>query len=152
MRPFSQLLGATAVVMLASGVACKNDSGVTGPTALEGQYKGTLAGESSPSLSASLALTVAASTKGTITPSGAAPITVTGTYVASPNAGAGSGGGLTIPGPIDHPDQRYELLIGYPRWRRPEGSPRSRRSHHASPTNRVYVPALLSPRVHQLAR
>src|SRR5437660_2735117 len=102
MRPFSQLLGATAVVMLASGVACKNDSGVTGPTALEGQYKGTLAGESSPSLSASLALTVAASTTGTITPVGAAPITVTGTYVASTKAVAVSGGGFTIAGTIDN--------------------------------------------------
>src|SRR5438132_11632430 len=75
MRPFSQLLGATAVVMLASGVACKNDSGVTGPTALEGQYKGTLAAESSASLSASLVLTVAPSPTGTRTPVGAAPVT-----------------------------------------------------------------------------
>jgi len=48
MRPFGLLLGATALVVLASGVACKNDSGVTGPTSLEGQYKGSLAGESSP--------------------------------------------------------------------------------------------------------
>src|SRR5438445_10360599 len=101
MRPFSQLLGATAVVMLASGVACKNDSGVTGPTALEGQYKGSLAGESSPSLSASLALTVAASTTGTITPVGAAPITVTGTYVASTKSVTLSAGGYTIAGTID---------------------------------------------------
>src|SRR5207247_10980017 len=101
MRLFSQLFSATAVVVLACGVACKSDSGVTGPTALEGQYKGTVAGESSPSLSASLALTVAASTTGTITPVGAAPITVTGTYVASTKAVAVSGGGFTIAGTID---------------------------------------------------
>jgi len=60
-----------------------------------------MAGESSPSLSASLALTVAASTTGTITPVGAAPITVTGTYVASTKAVALSGGGFTIAGTID---------------------------------------------------
>src|SRR5256884_4887355 len=101
MRPFNQLLTATALVVLASGVACKSDSGVTGPTSLEGQYRGTVAGESSPSLSASLALTVAASTTGTITPVGAAPITVTGTYVASTKAVAVSGGGFTIAGTID---------------------------------------------------
>ena len=101
MRPFGLLLGATALVVLASGVACKNDSGVTGPTSLEGQYKGSLAGESSPSLSASLALTVAASTTGTITPVGAAPITVTGTYVASTKSVTLSGGGYTIAGTID---------------------------------------------------
>jgi len=101
MRRFSQLFSATVVVVLASGVACNNDSGVTGPTSLEGQYRGTMAGESSPSLSASLALTVAASTTGTITPVGAAPITVTGTYVASTKAVALSGGGFTIAGTID---------------------------------------------------
>ena len=101
MRPFGLLLGTTALVVLASGVACKNDSGVTGPTSLEGQYKGSLAGESSPSLSASLALTVAASTTGTITPVGAAPITVTGTYVASTKSVTLSGGGYTIAGTID---------------------------------------------------
>src|SRR5213082_2876200 len=101
MRPFGLLLGATALVVLASGVACKNDSGVTGPTSLEGQYKGSLAGESSPSLSASLALNVAASTTGTITPLGAAPITVTGTSVASTKSVTLSGGGPTIAGTID---------------------------------------------------
>ena len=101
MLPFNQLLTATALVVLASGVACKSDSGVTGPTSLEGQYRGTLAGESSPSLSASLALTVAPSTTGTITPVGAAPITVTGTYVASTKAVTLSGGGYTIAGTID---------------------------------------------------
>jgi hypothetical protein len=68
---------------------------------LEGQYKGTLAGESSPSLSASLTLAVAATTTGTITPVGAAPITITGTYVASTKAVALSGGGFTIAGTID---------------------------------------------------
>src|SRR5437764_405470 len=101
MRPFSQLLTATALVVLASGVACKNDSGVTGPTGLEGEYRGTMAGESSPSLSASLAVTVAPSATGTITPVGAAPITVTGTYVASTRAVTLSGGGYTIAGSID---------------------------------------------------
>src|SRR5437763_13908847 len=101
MRPFNQLLSATALVVLASGVACKCDSGVTGPTSLEGQYRGTAAGESSPSLSASLALPVAPSTTGTITPVGAAPITVTGTYVASTKAVTLSGGGYTIAGTID---------------------------------------------------
>ena len=101
MRPFGLLLGATALVVLASGVACKNDSGVTGPTSLEGQYKGSVAGESSPSLSASLALTVAASATGTITPVGAAPITVTGAYVASTKSVTLSGGGYTIGGTID---------------------------------------------------
>src|SRR6266480_4986268 len=101
MRHFSQLFSATVVVVLASGVACKNDSGVTGPTSLEGQYRGTMAGESSPSLSASLALTVAASTTGTITPVGAAPITVTGTYVASTKSVTLSGGGYTIAGTSD---------------------------------------------------
>src|SRR5207253_444007 len=101
MRPFSQLLTATALVVLASGVACKNDSGVTGPTGLEGEYRGTMAGESSPSLSASLAVTVAPSATGTITPVGAAPITVTGTYVASTKAVTLSGGGYTIAGSID---------------------------------------------------
>ncbi len=90
MRPFSQLLTATALVVLASGVACKNDSGVTGPTSLEGQYRGTVAGESSPSLSASLAVTVAPSATGTITPVGAAAITMTGTYVASTKADCGT--------------------------------------------------------------
>src|SRR3989449_7581042 len=59
MRPVRQLLSATALLLVASGAACKNDSGVTGPTSLEGQYKGTMAGESSPSVSASLDLTVA---------------------------------------------------------------------------------------------
>src|SRR6266487_336021 len=101
MRPFSQLLTATALVVLASGVACKNDSGVTGPTSLEGQYRGTVAGESSPSLSASLAVTVAPSATGTITPVGAAAITMTGTYVASTKAVTLSGGGYTIAGTID---------------------------------------------------
>jgi hypothetical protein len=101
MRPFLQLLNATALVVLASGAACKNDSGVTGPTPLEGQYKGAVAGESGPSLSASLALTVAPSATGTITPVGAAPITVTGTYVASTKAVTLSGGGYTIAGTID---------------------------------------------------
>jgi len=101
MRPFSQLLTATALAVLASGVACKNDSGVTGPTSLEGQYRGTVAGESSPSLSASLAVTVAASATGTITPVGAAAITMTGTYHASTKAVTLSGGGYTIAGTID---------------------------------------------------
>src|SRR6266550_538568 len=101
MRPFGLLLGATALVVLASGVACKNDSGVTGPTSLEGQYRGTVAGESSPSLSASLAVTVAPSATGTITPVGAAAITMTGTYVASTKAVTLSGGGYTIAGTID---------------------------------------------------
>ena len=101
MRQFSRILSATALVVMASGSACKNDSGVTGPTSLEGQYKGTMAGESGPTLSASLDLTVAASTTGTITPVGAAPISVTGTYVASTKAVAVSGGGFTIAGTID---------------------------------------------------
>src|SRR2546425_4679946 len=101
MRPFSRILSATALVVMASGAACKNDSGVTGPTSLEGQYKGTMVGESSPSVSASLVLTVAASTTGTITPVGAAPITVTGTYVASTKVVQVSGGGFTIAGTID---------------------------------------------------
>src|SRR5207249_12333307 len=105
MRPVRQLLSATARLLVASGAACKNDSGVTGPTSLEGQYKGSLAGESSPSLSASLALTVAASTTGTITPVGAAPITVTGTYVASTKSVTLSGGGYTIAGTIDDTGQ-----------------------------------------------
>src|SRR2546425_634373 len=48
MRRFSRILSATALVVMASGAACKNDSGVTGPTSLEGQYKGTMAGESGP--------------------------------------------------------------------------------------------------------
>ena len=100
MRPFG-LLGATALVVLASGVACKNDSGVTGPTSLEGQYRGSVAGESSPSFSASLALTVAASITGTITPVGAASIAVIGTYVASTKSVTLSGGGYTIAGTID---------------------------------------------------
>src|SRR5438552_17471812 len=95
MRPFSQLLTATALVVLASGVACKNDSGVTGPTSLEGQYRGTVAGEPSPSLSASLALTVAPSATGTITPAGGAPIPAAGTYGASARAVTLSGGGST---------------------------------------------------------
>jgi hypothetical protein len=47
MRPFIQLLSA-ALVVLAPGAACKNDSGVTGPMTLAGQYMGTMAGESSP--------------------------------------------------------------------------------------------------------
>ncbi len=102
LRPFSRVLSATALVLLASGAACKNDSGVTGPPTLEGQYKGTLAGEYAPTFSASLDLTVAASTTGTITPVGAAPITVTGTYVASTKAVAVSGGGFTIAGTIDN--------------------------------------------------
>src|SRR5207244_9409794 len=76
LRPFSRVLSATALVLLASGAACKNDSGVTGPPTLEGQYKGRLAGEYAPTFSASLDLTVAASTTGTITPGGAARITV----------------------------------------------------------------------------
>ena len=102
MRPVSQLLGATAFVLLASGAACNNDSGVTGPTTLEGQYKGTMAGES-PNFSASLDLTVAAGgTTGTIKPVGAAPIAVTGTYVTSTKVIQVSGGGFTITGTIDN--------------------------------------------------
>ena len=85
-----------------SGAACSNDSGVTGPTSLEGQYKGTMAGESAPTFSASLDLTVAASTTGTIKPVGAAPISVTGTYDVSTKAVAVSGGGYTIAGTIDN--------------------------------------------------
>src|SRR5439155_1862492 len=77
MRPFSLVLSATALVLLASGAACSNDSGVTGPTALEGQYKGTMAGEYGPTFSASLDLTVAATTTCTIKPERAAPISVT---------------------------------------------------------------------------
>src|SRR2546423_4662516 len=102
MRPLSRLLSATALVVLASGAACKSDSGVAGPTTLEGQYKGTMAGESGPTFSASLDLTVAASTTGTITPVGAAPISVTGTYDASTKAVAVSGGGYTIAGTIEN--------------------------------------------------
>ena len=101
MRSFSRLLSATALVVLASGAACKSDSGVAGPTTLEGQYKGTMAGESGPTFSASLDLTVAAGTTGTIKPVGAAPISVTGTYDASTKAVAVSGGGYTIAGTID---------------------------------------------------
>ena len=101
MRPLSRLLSATALVVLASGAACKSDSGVAGPTTLEGQYKGTMAGESGPTFSASLDLTVAAGTTGTIKPVGAAPISVTGTYDASTKAVAVSGGGYTIAGTID---------------------------------------------------
>src|SRR2546427_6632320 len=102
MRRFSRLLSATALVLVASGAACKNDSGVTGPTALEGQYRGTMAGES-PNFSASLDLTVAAGgTTGTIKPVGAAPIAVTGTYVTSTNVVQVSGGGFTITGTIDN--------------------------------------------------
>src|SRR2546429_5631262 len=101
MRQFSRILSATALVVMASGSAGKSDRGVPGPTSLEGQYKGTMAGESGPTLSASLDLTVAASTTGTITPVGAAPISVTGTYVASTKAVAVSGGGFTIAGTID---------------------------------------------------
>jgi len=102
MRPVSRLLSATVLVLVASGAACKNDSGVTGPTALEGQYRGTMAGES-PNFSASLDLTVAAGgTTGTIKPVGAAPISVTGTYDASTKAVAASGGGYTIAGTIDN--------------------------------------------------
>jgi hypothetical protein len=101
MRPVSQLLSATALVLVASGAACKNDSG-TGPTTLEGQYKGTMAGES-PNFSASLDLTVAAGgTTGTIKPVGAAQMTVTGTYVSSTNVVTVSGGGYTITGTIDN--------------------------------------------------
>src|SRR2546423_918247 len=106
MRSFSRLLSATALVVLASGAACKSDSGVAGPTTLEGQYKGTMAGESGPTFSASLDLTVAASTTGTVKPGGAAPISVTGTYDASTKAlavGRGSRGKL---------DQRHDLLAG----------------------------------------
>ena len=102
MRPFSHVLSATALVLLASGAACNNDSGVTGPTAMEGQYKGTMAGEYGPTFSASLDLTVAATTTGTIKPVGAAPISVTGTYDASTKALAVSGGGFTIAGTIDN--------------------------------------------------
>src|SRR5687768_12001449 len=102
MRPFSQLLSATALVVLASGVACKNDSGVTGPTTLEGQYKGTMAGEYAPTFSASLDLMVAATTTGTIKPVGGAPISMTGTYDVSTKAVAVSGGGYTIAGTIDN--------------------------------------------------
>src|SRR5207249_6176809 len=93
MRPFSQVLSATALVLLASGAACSNDSGVTGPTALEGQYKGTVAGETGPTFSASLQLTVAATTTGTIKPVGAAAISVTGIYDVSTKAVAVSGSG-----------------------------------------------------------
>ena len=102
MRSFSRVLRATALVVLASGAACSNDSGVTGPTSLEGQYKGTMAGESAPTFSASLDLTVAASTTGTIKPVGAAPISVTGTYDVSTKAVAVSGGGYTIAGTFDN--------------------------------------------------
>jgi len=102
MRPFSQVLSATALVLLASGAACSNDSGVTGPTALEGQYKGTMAGETGPTFSASLQLTVAATTTGTIKPVGAAPISVTGTYDVSTKGVAVSGGGYTVAGTIDN--------------------------------------------------
>ncbi len=102
MRLVSRLLSATVLVLVASGAACKNDSGVTGPTALEGQYRGTMAGES-PNFSASLDLTVAAGgTTGTIKPVGAAPIAVTGTYVASTKVVQVSGGGFTITGTIDN--------------------------------------------------
>jgi hypothetical protein len=101
MRLVTRLLRATGLVLVASGVACKNDSGVTGPTSLEGQYKGTMAGES-PNFSASLDLTVAGgSTTGTIKPVGAAPIAVTGSYVASTKVVQVSGGGFTITGTID---------------------------------------------------
>ena len=101
MRPCNQLFSATALVVLASVAGCKSDGGATGPTTLEGQYHGAMAGESSPSLSASFNLTVAASTTGTITPLGAAPIAVTGTYVASTKVVTVSGGGFTIAGTID---------------------------------------------------
>src|SRR5437870_7093837 len=60
-----------------------------------------MAGESGPTLSASLDLTVAAATTGTIKPVGAASISVTGTYDASTKAVALSGGGYTIAGTID---------------------------------------------------
>jgi len=89
---------------LAAGIiACGGEKGPTqpaAPTTLEGQYKGTMAG--GPTVSASLDLTVAASMTGTIKPVGAAPIAVTGTYVASTGAVAVSGGGFTITGTIDN--------------------------------------------------
>jgi hypothetical protein len=102
MRRSNQLFSATALVVLASVAACKSDGGATGPTTQEGQYRGAVAGESSPSLSAALNLTVAATTTGTITPVGGAAITLTGTYVASTKAVAVSGGGYTIAGTIDN--------------------------------------------------
>src|SRR5439155_26454134 len=46
MRLVSRLLSGTVLVLVASGAACKNDPGVNGPTALEGQYRGAMAGQS----------------------------------------------------------------------------------------------------------
>src|SRR5438876_7649810 len=37
--PVSRLLSATVLVLVASGAACKNDSGVTGPTAMVPLYR-----------------------------------------------------------------------------------------------------------------
>jgi len=72
MRPCNQLFSATALVVLASVAGCKSDGGATGPTTLEGQYHGAMAGESSPSLSASLDSDCGRpARRGTITPVGA---------------------------------------------------------------------------------
>ena len=87
---------------LAAGLTCGSEKGPTQPATLEGQYKGAMAGESSPNFTASLDLTVGASTMGTIKPVGAPAINVTGTYVASTKSVAVSGGGYAITGTIDN--------------------------------------------------
>lgn len=101
MRPISRLPSRAALLLLAISAACSSGETVTGPTGLNAQYRGTAAG-GDPNESMSFDLTVAATTTGTLKLVGAAPMAVTGSFVAATQLVTVSGGGFTLTGTIDN--------------------------------------------------
>jgi hypothetical protein len=85
--------------MLVISAACSSDR-IVGPTELSRQYRGIAAG-GRPNESASFDLMVAPTATGTLKLVGAAPMTVTGTYVEATQLVTVSGGGFTLTGTVD---------------------------------------------------
>ena len=85
------------MVLLVISAAC---SSVAGPTDLNRQYRGTIAG-GEPNESGSFDLMVAATTTGTLKLVGGQPIALAGTYVAATQLVTVSGGGFALTGTID---------------------------------------------------
>ena len=103
-RPISRLPSSAALVLLVISAACSSDHNVTGPTDLNRQYRGILAG-GEPNESASFDLTVAANSTGTLKLVGGQPMAVAGTYVAATQLVTVSGGGFTLTGTTDDTGQ-----------------------------------------------
>ena len=92
-------LPTTAALVLVISAAC-SDHNFTGPTDLNRQYKGTIAG-GRPNESGSFDLMVATTTTGTLKLVGGGPMAMAGTYVAATQLFTVSGGGFTLTGTID---------------------------------------------------